>query len=153
MDPKRELLRHTVATVAYRGGKAVRGASPAFAEFKAHESARTPARILAHIGDPMHDIGWLCVKTWRFGGPLPVGGFGHRDELFRAYDQAGGGPVDSKHVRFWEAFGCVKWALMCMHRGLGAARGARGGVEAVAIGRRIEEPLLDLLDLITGKGD
>ena len=40
MDPKRELLRHTVATVAYRGGKAIRGASAGFAEFKAQETAR-----------------------------------------------------------------------------------------------------------------
>jgi aminoglycoside phosphotransferase (APT) family kinase protein len=106
---------------------------------------------LAHRGDPMLDLGWLCVKTWRFGGPLPVGGFGHRDELFLAYERAGGGSVDPAHVRFWEAFGCVKWALMCMHKGLGYLRGARGNVEAVAIGRRIEEPLLDFLDLITGK--
>jgi aminoglycoside phosphotransferase (APT) family kinase protein len=106
---------------------------------------------LAQIGDPMLDLGWLCVKTWRFGGPLPVGGFGHRDELFLAYERAGGGSVDPAHVRFWEAFGCVKWALMCMQKGLGELHGARRTVEAVAIGRRIEEPLLDFLDLITGK--
>ena len=51
MDPKRELLRHAVATVAYRGGKAVRGAPAAFAGFQAGGTTRTPARILAHIGD------------------------------------------------------------------------------------------------------
>ncbi|MGH9888926.1 MAG: phosphotransferase family protein [bacterium] len=106
---------------------------------------------LAQIGDPMQDLGWLCVKTWRFGGPLPVGGFGHRDDLFRAYEQSGGGTVDPTHVRFWEAFGCVKWALMCVQKGLGDLQGSRRSVEAVAIGRRIEEPLLDFLDLITGK--
>src|SRR5215831_14884182 len=50
-DTKRELLRHTVATVAYRGGKAVRGTDDAFAAFKASETTRTPAEILAHIGD------------------------------------------------------------------------------------------------------
>ena len=50
-DPKRELLRHTIATLAYRGGKAVRGASPEFAGFQAGESARTPCEILAHMGD------------------------------------------------------------------------------------------------------
>jgi hypothetical protein len=67
----------------------------------------------------MLDLGWLCVPTWRFGGPFPVEGFGHRDDLFRAYERAGGGSVDPAHVRFWEAFGCIKWALMCMHKGLG----------------------------------
>lgn len=50
-DPKRELLRHTVATVAYRSGKAVRNAPEGFAEFRAGEGVRTPGQILAHIGD------------------------------------------------------------------------------------------------------
>ena len=51
MDEKRALLRHTVATVAYRGGKAVRGAPASFAAYSADGSPRTPATILAHIGD------------------------------------------------------------------------------------------------------
>jgi hypothetical protein len=50
-DTKREMLRHTLATLAYRGGKAVRGATDEFASFRAGESTRTPAEILAHIGD------------------------------------------------------------------------------------------------------
>ena len=50
-DPKLELLRHTVATVAYRGGKAVRHAPAGFANFRASETCRTPVQILAHIGD------------------------------------------------------------------------------------------------------
>jgi hypothetical protein len=50
-DTKRELLRHTVATLAYRGGKAVQGTDDSFASFKASETTRTPAQILAHIGD------------------------------------------------------------------------------------------------------
>jgi|ERR1700746_2787554 hypothetical protein len=50
-DAKREFLRHALATVAYRGGKAVRGAPPTFAEFRAAQTSRTPAQILAHLGD------------------------------------------------------------------------------------------------------
>ncbi len=50
-DQKREMLRHTVATLAYRGAKAVRGAPESFASFKASETTRTPAEILAHVGD------------------------------------------------------------------------------------------------------
>lgn len=50
-DDARALLRHTLATVAYRGGKAVRDAPAGFAEFKAGASSRTPGQILAHIGD------------------------------------------------------------------------------------------------------
>ena len=50
-DPKRELFRHTLATLAYRGGKAVRNAPVGFAEFQAGLGVRTPGQILAHIGD------------------------------------------------------------------------------------------------------
>jgi len=50
-DPKRDLLRHTLATLAYRGGKAVRGAPAEFAGYRADETSRTPGQILAHIGD------------------------------------------------------------------------------------------------------
>jgi aminoglycoside phosphotransferase (APT) family kinase protein len=100
-------------------------------------------------GDPMQDLGWLCVKTWRFGGPRPVGGFGAREDLFEAYEKASGHRVEPAHVRFWEAFGSVKWALGCLRMGL---RGmAETGVERCAIGRRIEEPLWDFLNLIEGR--
>ena len=50
-DSARQLLRHTLATVAYRGGKALRGAPDSFAGFRANESSRTPSQILAHLGD------------------------------------------------------------------------------------------------------
>ena len=50
-DTKRQLLRHSVATLAYRGGKAMRGASAGFAEYRAPEGGRTPGQILAHLGD------------------------------------------------------------------------------------------------------
>ena len=53
MDQSRSLLRHTLATLAYRGGKAIRNAPASFASFGAPESPRTPAKILAHIGDLM----------------------------------------------------------------------------------------------------
>jgi aminoglycoside phosphotransferase (APT) family kinase protein len=105
---------------------------------------------IAHLGDPMEDLGWLCVKTWRFGGGAPVGGFGTRDALFAAYESAGGGTVDLARVRFWEAFGCVKWSIMCMMKGESARRGGRHDLEQLAIGRRAEEPLWDFLDLVHG---
>jgi len=50
-DHKRWLLRHTVATVAYRGGKAVSAAPDGFNSFRVNETTRTPEQILAHIGD------------------------------------------------------------------------------------------------------
>ena len=45
---------------------------------------------LAHFGDPMEDLGWICVNSWRFGEiDKPVGGFGSREELFAGYEEAG----------------------------------------------------------------
>ena len=72
MDDKRALLRHTVATVAYRGGKAVRGAPASFASFSPDGSARTPAKILAHIGD-LYDWALSQAKgadAWHNSTPL-----------------------------------------------------------------------------------
>jgi hypothetical protein len=48
---KRALLRHAVATLAYRGGKAIRNAPPEVADFRAGDATRTPVQILAHLGD------------------------------------------------------------------------------------------------------
>jgi hypothetical protein len=53
MTESRVFLRHTLATLAYRGGKAIREAGPNFADFGSAETSRTPAKILAHIGDLM----------------------------------------------------------------------------------------------------
>jgi hypothetical protein len=72
-DPKRELLRHSVATLAYRGGKVVRNAPAGFAEFRGCPSGRTAGRILAHIGD-LFD--WALsiaqgAQRWNDSKPLP----------------------------------------------------------------------------------
>ena len=71
-DQKRELLRHTVATLAYRGAKAVRGAPDSFASFKASETTRTPAQILAHIGDLLDWVLSIAKgeETWNNSEPL-----------------------------------------------------------------------------------
>ncbi len=72
-DPKRDLLRHTLATLAYRAGKAVRNAPSGFADFHAGEGVRTPGQILAHIGD-LFDWALSIAKgkqAWRDSKPLP----------------------------------------------------------------------------------
>jgi len=107
---------------------------------------------LAHLGDPMEDLGWLCMRTWRFGGSGPVGGFGRREDLFESYEAAGGTHVDAARVRFWEAFGCLKWAVMCMIKGQGYLSGTGLGVEGLAIGRRVSEPIYDFLNLVYPRG-
>src|SRR5579871_4278340 len=69
----RELLRHCVATVAYRGGKDLRGAPDSFAKFQPPAGARTPEQLLAHIGD-LFDWALTLAKgkqAWHDSTPLP----------------------------------------------------------------------------------
>ncbi|MEV0594933.1 phosphotransferase family protein [Nonomuraea cavernae] len=103
---------------------------------------------LAHAGDPIEDLGWLCVKAWRFGSPLPVGGFGGYDDLVTAYEKAGGLPVDPEALRWWEAFGVLKWGIICVMQTMRHLRGGAGSVELAAIGRRVCENEWDLLELL-----
>jgi hypothetical protein len=72
-ETSRQMLRHTVATLAYRAGKALRGAPDSFAQFGAGEKGRTPAKILAHMGDLME---WALSiakdkQEWNDSTPLP----------------------------------------------------------------------------------
>ncbi len=107
---------------------------------------------VGHLGDPLEDLGWLCVKTWRFGGASPVGGIGRREDLFAAYERATGSAVLPSAVRFWEVFGSIKWAVMCLMKGQAHRRpGGERSVEQHAIGRRMAEPIYDFLQLLAGE--
>jgi hypothetical protein len=104
---------------------------------------------VAHIGDPMRDLGWICTNSWRFGRrDLPVGGFGTYEDLFAGYESVSGTPVDPERVKFWEVFGSFWWATGC----LGMAEHYRNGpdktVERPAIGRRSSECQVDCVNLI-----
>ena len=80
----------------------------------------------AHLGDPVEDLGWVCVKSWRFGSvDKPAGGFGSREELWAAYERAGGGEVDPARAHWWEVFGTVRWGIICHHPGVEASVGLR----------------------------
>ena len=105
-----------------------------------------------HRGDPMEDLGWLCVTSWRFGEvDKPVGGFGSREALFEGYEAAGGAPVDADRVRFWEVMGVLRWGLICASMADAFSKGDRS-VEMAAIGRRVSETELDLLAMLAPRG-
>ncbi|WP_246281695.1 phosphotransferase family protein [Fodinicola acaciae] len=105
---------------------------------------------LAHRGDPLEDLGWLCVRAWRFGSPHPVGGFGSYDELFGAYERVSGEPVDREAFHWWLVFGTLRWGVMCMTMARRHTEGATRSVELAAIGRRVCEQEYDLLMLLDG---
>jgi aminoglycoside phosphotransferase (APT) family kinase protein len=104
---------------------------------------------LAHLGDPLRDIGWICTGSWRFGGiDKPVGGFGELADLVAGYEDAGGARVDLARVKFWETFGSLRWGVMCLSM---LARFERAGdrtIERAMIGRRASETEIDLLRLL-----
>jgi hypothetical protein len=85
-DPARQLLRHTLATIAYRGGKAVRGAPDAFAQFRASEHTRTPVDILAHIGDLMDWALSIAQGQQRWHNSAPLAWDGEKQRFFAALE-------------------------------------------------------------------
>jgi aminoglycoside phosphotransferase (APT) family kinase protein len=103
----------------------------------------------AHLGDPVEDLGWLCVKSWRFGAiDKPAAGFGSREELWDAYERASGRKVDRLRAHWWEVFGTVHWGVICLNQAWKHLSGAIKSMEHAAIGRRAVETEVDLLQLL-----
>jgi len=107
---------------------------------------------LAHVGDPMEDLGWVCVNSWRFGEiDRPVGGFGTREELFGGYEAAGR-RADPARVKFWEVMGTLRWGIMCCGMMQRFRSGPEHSIERAMIGRRSSETEIDLLRLLAPRG-
>ncbi len=105
---------------------------------------------LAHLGDPHQDLAWMCVRSWRFGSPLPAAGLGTREQLRHAYARAGGMPLDAVALHWWEVYCTLDWGVMCLQQAHAHLSGAVRSVELAAIGRRCCEVELDVLDLLPG---
>ncbi|MEM7271698.1 MAG: phosphotransferase family protein [Actinomycetota bacterium] len=103
---------------------------------------------LGHLGDPMEDLGWLCVRAWRFGGPGVVAGIGDLPPFLAAYEAAAGRPVDRAAVRWWQTLGTLKWGIMCGTQADRHLSGLVPSVELVSIGPRVAEQEYDVLRLI-----
>jgi aminoglycoside phosphotransferase (APT) family kinase protein len=104
---------------------------------------------LAHLGDPREDIAWICINSWRFGVPEKrVGGFGELPEFLDAYARAGGTRFEPAEIDWWEMLGSLKWGVMCLIMYEAFRSGADPSVERAAIGRRVSETEIDLLNLL-----
>jgi aminoglycoside phosphotransferase (APT) family kinase protein len=104
---------------------------------------------LAHLGDPVEDLGWLCVPAWRFGRPdRPAAGLGTREQLTAAYERHSGNVVDSAALRWWELAGTLRWGVICVMQAFTHLSGAASSIEHAVIGRRACEVEWDLLDLL-----
>jgi len=107
---------------------------------------------LVHLGDPLEDLAWLCVKAWRFGARPEAAGVGTLDELLSAYEAAGGGPVDRDAFRWWLVQKTLQWGVICMRQAAAHLTGAQPSVELAAIGRRVAEQEWDLLERLAPAG-
>ena len=107
---------------------------------------------LAHIGDPVEDIAYISLNSWRFGNiDKTVGGFGTLGQLLDGYVAAGSPRPSDATIRFWQIMGSLRWGLVCWEMARPPEEGASVTVERAMIGRRASEVELDLLDLLTGR--
>ncbi len=104
---------------------------------------------LCKVGDPVEDLGWLCTRAWRFGNDaLPVAGLAEREALLAAYREASGAAVEADHLRFWEAVGSFKVALVFIQQASVHLDGRLRSVELAALGRRTVEAEQELVRLM-----
>ena len=107
---------------------------------------------LAHLGDPIEDLGWLCGRSWRFGADeLTCGGVGRREDLVVAYENASGRSVDADALRWWEVFGNLRWGVFTLVQVRPFLDGQSRNIELGMIGRRAAETEWELLNLMEVK--
>jgi len=107
---------------------------------------------LVHAGNPAEDLGWLCVKAWRFGVDAAVAGLSTREYLLSAYRAAGGADISLDELRWWELLGTLRWGVICMTQAWAHLSGSHRSVELAAIGRRVGDAGLRPEDM-RAKGD
>lgn len=104
---------------------------------------------LGHVGDPMEDLAWLCLRTWRFGNDAcDVGGFGSLGSLRSAYEAAGGTWRDDA-FRWWTVARTIWWASGLTRQATSFLDGNSDSIVLAASGRRVVEQEYDLLRLIS----
>ena len=107
---------------------------------------------LAHIGNPMEDLGWLCVRSWRFGNvEKRAAGLGDIDELIAGYESNSKIKVDKSQLDIWQLYGSLRWGIICMVQTFAHLSGAVNSLEKAAIGRRVSETEFDLMNMIKNK--
>ena len=108
---------------------------------------------LAHIGDPMEDLGWMCQRMWRFrNDTLEVGGFADRDALRAGYEAAGGAWSEAS-FHWWKTLGTLRWGIGLAGQASAHISGAVRSIVMAASGRRVAELEYDTLMLLRSAFD
>ena len=104
---------------------------------------------LAHIGNPLQDLGWVCGNSWRFGkNDKVVGGFGELEDLLEGYNSISKLKVNKEMVKSWQVFGTFRWGVICLIQAYAHLNGTINSIEKAAIGRRVSETEIDIVDLL-----
>ena len=107
---------------------------------------------LAHIGNPMEALGWLCVRAWSFGNvEKRVGGLGDIKDLIAGYESNSDIKIDESQLDIWQLYGSLRWGIICMMQTFAHLSGMVNSVEKAAIGRRVSETEFDLMNMIKHK--
>ena len=106
---------------------------------------------LAHLGDPVQDLGYICANVWRFGSPKPVGGFGDYADLLAGYESVTGIAPVMADIHYWQVHAALSWGMVCLRMLEMYRSGEDSSLERAAVGRRLSEAEIDLLLLMEGE--
>jgi aminoglycoside phosphotransferase (APT) family kinase protein len=106
----------------------------------------------AHIGDPIEDVAWPCVRAWRFGNDaLEAGGIAERETWLRAYERASGRSVDRERIGYLEILGNVRWAVGALMQARRHLSGVERSIELASLGRLSAEMEHEALRLVAAR--
>lgn len=103
---------------------------------------------MVHLGDPMEDVAWACIRPWRWGGDERIGGLIDRAEYYAKYEKATGLRVDERAIRFWEVLGNVKLAAIFITGARSFCDGRTKSAMMAMLGRNVGRLELEIMDLM-----
>jgi aminoglycoside phosphotransferase (APT) family kinase protein len=119
--------------------------------FLAHPSGEIRGILdweMAHLGDPMEDLAWACIRPWRWMGNEAIGGLLDRADFFAKYEAASGLRVDVDAIRFWEVLGNLKLAAIFLTGGRSFCEGRTRSSMMAFIARNVRRLELEIMDLM-----
>jgi aminoglycoside phosphotransferase (APT) family kinase protein len=119
--------------------------------FLAHPSGEIRGILdweMTHLGDPMEDVAWACIRPWRWLGNELVGGLMERSDFYRMYEESSGIQIDEEAVRFWEVLGNAKLAAIFLTGGRSYCEGRTKSTMMAFIARNVRRLELEILDLM-----
>jgi aminoglycoside phosphotransferase (APT) family kinase protein len=104
-------------------------------------------------GNPLEDVGWLCVRYWRFARPdLEAGGITRAEDFIATYEQAAGRRVLRRDLNYWQVMGNLRWAMIVLQQVGRHLAGGERSLELALTGHIVGQLELEILRL-TGEGE